>query len=145
MTAKGQLLQPWDYCINSESWLEEFVYDCEMNSSLFLEEDPKNIPRAYVEATSRQKNSRYVLLVGVYGLGFATLTVATSVPSSCPISNMGFNNAALSIDLEAVVWSRVLLNYGLDSLVTWLMILFAGTGILGWARDASDIVSDLQL
>lgn len=89
-----------------------------MNSSLFLEEDPKNIPRAYVEATSRQKNSRYVLLVGVYGLGFATLTVATSVPSSCPISNMGFDNAALSIDLEAVVWSRVLLDYGLDSLVT---------------------------
>jgi len=89
-----------------------------MNSSLFPEEDPKNIPRAYVKATSRQKTSRYVLLVGVYGLGFATLTVATSVPSSCDISNMGLDNAALSIDLEAVVWSHVLLDCGLDSLVT---------------------------
>jgi hypothetical protein len=89
-----------------------------MNSSLFLEDDPKNIPRADVEATSRQKNSRYVLLVRVYGLGFATLTVATSVPSSCAIPNMGFDNAPLSIDLEVVVWSRVLLDCGLDSLVT---------------------------
>jgi hypothetical protein len=116
VTAKGQLLQPLDYCINSESWLEEFVYDYEMNSSLFLEEDPKNIPRAYVEATSRQKNSRFVLLVRVYGLGFATFTVATSVPSSCAISNMGFDSAALSIHLEAVVCSCVLLDCGLDSL-----------------------------
>jgi hypothetical protein len=89
-----------------------------MNSSLFLEQDPKNIPRAYVEATSRQKNSGYVLLVRVYGLGFAALTVATSVPSSCAISNMEFDNAALSIDLEVVVWSHVLLDCGLDSLVT---------------------------
>ncbi|CAM6038346.1 unnamed protein product [Sphagnum compactum] len=50
--------------------------------------------------------------------GFATLTVATSVPSSCGISHMGFDNAALSINLEVVVWSRVLLDCGLDSLVT---------------------------
>ncbi len=59
-----------------------------------------------------------MLLVRVYSLGFATLTVATSVPSSCAISNMRFDNAALSIDFEVVVWSRVLLNCGLDSLVT---------------------------